>query len=630
MHSLLVRQFKRAHHTDILDMGTLSKPWQAFLAMVEQAYCDNDADLALVQRSIDIASGELVERNQKLVQQNARLQVVDQQLRKSRDELELNVANRTAELQEAKNSAERLKEHFQLLLDSTGEGIYGIDTNGKCSFVNHASARMLGYRVEEMLGRDIHQLIHDRHLDGSDFPLADCPIYRSLHTGQSCRIHEDTFWTRDNKPLPVEYSSYPMRVGNGVVGAVVAFSDITARKLVELELRQAKELAERASQTKSEFLARMSHEIRTPLNGVVGMIDQLVNSELTDKQKRYTSLARIAAESLMSVINDILDFSRIEAGKVEIDSVEFDLYQMVGDLVDLFKPVAGGKHLELSCSLQQDMPRRLTGDSNRIRQVLTNLIANAIKFTAAGSIRIYINLQTLDPGHCLIHVEIVDTGMGIPPEQIEHLFKRFSQLDSSITRQFGGTGLGLAICKRLVELMGGQIGVHSIPKQGSTFWFTLPLQICASSPSIRPSQLPMQTKVWQFPVLKGLHLLVAEDNEMNQFVVQETLKRVGCTCDIAADGIRAVQDVGRRRYDLILMDCQMPEMDGLEATRRIRQIEQSTSATLRIPIIALTAEAIAGDRERCLASGMDGYISKPINAEELFAEISRLTAPLAP
>jgi PAS domain S-box-containing protein len=348
MHSLLSRQLRRAHGVNQLEVSDLSPQWQAFVAMVEQAYNDNEADLALVQRSIDIASGELVERNQKLLQQNARLQLVDQEVRRSRDELELNVALRTAELSEAKDAAERIKEHFQLLLDSTGEGIYGINAAGICTFANIAAVKMLGYTVNEWIGQNMHDLIHFKHIDGSPHPVSECPIYLSIHQGQSCRIHEDVFWTRDSTSVPVEYSAYPLHVGGQVVGSVVAFSDIRVRKQVELELRRAKELAEHASQTKSEFLARMSHEIRTPLNGVVGMIDQLGHTQLTEQQERYTALARMAAQSLMSVINDILDFSKLEAGKTQIDSIEFDVNQMVQGLVELFAPEARKKNLELT------------------------------------------------------------------------------------------------------------------------------------------------------------------------------------------------------------------------------------------------------------------------------------------
>jgi PAS domain S-box-containing protein len=632
MHSLLEGQLKRAHNNQEFDLLSASTEWQMFLALVEQAYVHNDAERSLVQRSVEIASHELVERNQLLLRQNSKLQETETKLRQSHDQLEINVAHRTAELSEAKDAAERLKEHFQLLLDSTGEGIYGIDQSGICTFANVAAARMLGYQISEMIGKDMHQLIHSCHADGTLHQRSDCPIYRTLQAGQSCKIDEDTFWTREQNAIAVEYSSHPMRVGGKVVGSVIAFSDISSRKHVEFQLRQAKELAENASQAKSEFLARMSHEIRTPLNGVVGMIDQLAQTELTPQQRRYTSLSRIAAESLMSVINDILDFSKIEAGKVEIDSIEFDLHQMVTDLIELFVPVGANKNLELSCTLPADMPRRLLGDCNRIRQVLTNLISNAIKFTASGSIRVRLIVESMDAAKCQVRLEVSDTGMGIPANRIDQLFERFSQLDSSITRQFGGTGLGLAICKKLVELMGGQIGVISQHRQGSTFWFTLGLLLSQEhNPALPSEHRPASTGDQRsaesnLRAIKGMHLLVAEDNEMNQFVTQETLKRAGCTSDIACNGAQAVETFRERDYDAILMDCQMPDVDGFEATRRIRSIESSSPVARRIPIIALTAEAIAGDREHCLAAGMDGYVSKPITASHLFAELARLAS----
>lgn len=631
MHSLLARQLKRAHNADHVDIAALPPQWQRFIGLVDQAYDDGDADRALVQHSIEIASGELVERNQQLLQQNMKLQGAELELRTSRDELEQHVARRTAELREAKDAAERLKEHFQLLLDSTGEGIYGIDNHGICTFANIAAAKLVGHAVEQMIGRDMHQLIHYKHQDGSPHLVSECPIYRSVRTEQCCRVHEDTFWTGDGRALPVQYSSYPMRDRNRVIGAVIAFSDISERKLVESELRRAKELAERASQTKSEFLARMSHEMRTPLNGVVGMIDQLLHTDLTELQNRYTALARSAAESMIVVINDILDFSKIEAGRVEIESVEFDLRRAIGDLIELFAPIAAKKHLTLAASLSDEVPPCVAGDSNRIRQVFTNLIGNAIKFTSKGSVGVRLSLMAREADRCVIYAEVVDTGMGIPEDRLDHLFKSFSQLDSSITRQFGGTGLGLAICRRLVELMGGKIGVRSEPGVGSTFWITVPLVIAAVRTESCESRLRQssatekQREGSNIDAIRGLHLLVAEDNEMNQFVTQETLKRAGCTCDIAPDGASAVEAFREKAYAAILMDCQMPDVDGMEATRRIRKIEASCPGSSRIPIIALTAEAITGDREKCLASGMDGYVSKPIDAAALFAQIALLS-----
>jgi PAS domain S-box-containing protein len=630
MHSLLVRQLKRAHNVDCIDVATLPAEWRSFVGAVEQAYRDGDADRALVQRSIEIASQELVERNRLLLLQNQKLQLAEREVRLSRDELEERVAARTSELRDAKDAAERNKEHFQLLLNSTGEGIYGIDNNGLCTFVNIAAAKMLGFEVSEIIGQNVHELIHYKKPDGSSNPITECPIYQNALLHQSCSIHEDVFWKRDQTSVQVEYSSHPMRDGAKVIGAVIAFSDISARKEVESALMLAKEMAERASLTKSEFLARMSHEIRTPLNGVIGMIDQLIQTEQTPIQSRYTSLARTAAESLMEVINDILDFSKIEAGKVELESVPVDISVIVGDLVELFTPIANKKHLTISGHLSRNFPPTMLGDSNRIRQILTNLVSNAIKFTSTGSIKVQVEMLELKANRCSFRVGVQDTGIGIPANRLDRLFKSFSQVDTSTTRQFGGTGLGLVICKRLTELMGGEIGVESESGVGTTFWIALSLAVPAEQPS-EPKTSRVEAKAKLVPEIRGLHLLVAEDNEMNQYVTHAILKQASCTCDFANNGALAIAAFEKRNYDAILMDCQMPTVDGLEATRSIRKIEANNAARSRIPIIALTAEAVAGDRERCIAAGMDGYVSKPIRAALLFAELAKvIAAPVDP
>ena len=370
----------------------------------------------------------------------------------------------------------------------------------------------------------------------------------------------------------------------------------------------------------------MSHEIRTPLNGVVGMIDALQAGGLNEVQQRYAKIACDAVAALMTVINDILDFSKIEAGKVEIESVEFDPHDLLDSLIELFTSAAAKKGLLLTGEVSPDVPRRCVGDPNRVRQVLTNLLNNAIKFTKQGQVSVRMVLERHEADRIVLRTEVKDTGIGIPVDRLDRLFKSFSQVDSSTTRKYGGTGLGLVISKRLAELMGGQMTVQSRENDGTTIAFTLNLAQASGQPQQDERKRAALSRDASDVLerIKGSHLLVAEDNEMNQFVTEEMLKRAGCTCEIVSDGLQAFEAAGEKRFDVVLMDCQMPRLDGFGSTARIRRREAATAGSRRIPIVALTAEAIAGDRERCLAAGMDGYVSKPIDAGELFATIASL------
>jgi PAS domain S-box-containing protein len=495
------------------------------------------------------------------------------------------------------------------ILQSSADGLYGVDNEGMITFINPAACAMLGYSVDEVLGRSAHKLFHHSKPDGSPYVLDECPGHRAVRGGQQVRVGDEVYWCKDGKSIPIMYAVHPM-VQHGVnTGSVVSFVDVSQQRAAERAREKALVAAESLARVRSEFLANMSHEIRTPLNGVLGFAE-IGFRNAHNSEKAQSSFAKIKSSGtrLLGVINDILDFSKVEAGKLIIEQTDVSLTDTIDHAVELVGDRARAKKIDLRVELAPDLPKTCISDSLRMGQILLNLLSNAIKFTEKGSVTLSVSRQADK-----LVFKVADTGIGISEDHLEQLFNPFQQADGSTTRKFGGTGLGLAISKRLLELMKGDIRVESRLGAGSSFEFRLPY-VESSLPTPEPRLAKIEVSQPLTKPLAGLSILAAEDDLINQMVLEENLIHDGARVVLVGNGREAVERVirdGRDAYDVVLMDIQMPEMDGYEATRRIRDLAPD------LPIIGQTAHALNEEREKCLAAGMVDHIAKPIDPERL-------------
>jgi PAS domain S-box-containing protein len=552
-----------------------------------------------VLKSLRIKNKKLSGLNKKLVQSNNELVASEEEIRVNLEQI--------SALRESLEIRER---QYRELVENASDMIYELGPDGKFTFINAVMEIHSGFSKEELLGKPYWELVHeDDRADTIQFYRAQLKDGKEVSYREfRMRGKDSDLWVGQNVRMFFE-GKYAHKV------SVVA-RDITLRRQAERALQEAKEKAENATRIKSDFLSMISHEIRTPMNAIIGLTNLLLEDTLTIKQQENLKLLKFSGENLLTIINDILDFSKIEANKIEIEKIDFDLKEIIQRTVNMMEHRVSGKDVKVQAFFDSTLPPYLQGDPVRIVQIITNLMGNAVKFTEEGEVRLVVETLKREGKWVTFRCSVTDTGIGIPPDKIDTIFDSFSQAGNNITREYGGTGLGLAITRKLINLMGSEIAVESIPGEGSSFFFNLTLE-----EGKKPEEGTTSNDLTTIFKQRSIRVLLVEDNRVNQMVAVNFLQNWGIHTVVASNGKEAVELIREKRYDLVLMDLQMPIMNGYEATRAIRAMDDPYFHA--IPIIALTASAMIEMRSKVLTTGMTDYMSKPFHPADLQRIISK-------